>query len=245
MAKEVILLDFWPSMYGMRTRIALREKGVDFEYRDENLREKSPLLLQMNPVHKKIPVLIHNGKPVCESAIQVQYIDEVWPHKNPILPSDPYQRAQARFWVDFIDKKLKLHELETDELLLKLMLHNRDALFLSMYEAQRKVYATKGEEQETGKKEFIEILKTLETELGDKPYFGGDDFGYVDIGLIGFYTWFPGYEKFGNFSIEAECPKLIAWAKRCMQRESVAKSLPDPEKVVEFMAMLRKRFGVE
>ena len=106
MAKEVILLDFWPSMYGMRTRIALREKGVDFEYRDENLREKSPLLLQMNPVHKKIPVLIHNGKPVCESAIQVQYIDEVWPHKNPILPSDPYQRAQARFWVDFIDKKV-------------------------------------------------------------------------------------------------------------------------------------------
>ena len=61
MAKEVILLDFWPSMYGMRTRIALREKGVDFEYRDENLREKSPLLLQMNPV------FIHNGKPVCES----------------------------------------------------------------------------------------------------------------------------------------------------------------------------------
>ena len=61
MAKEVILLDFWPSMYGMRTRIALREKGVDFEYRDENLREKSPLLLQMHPV------LIHNGKPVCES----------------------------------------------------------------------------------------------------------------------------------------------------------------------------------
>lgn len=114
-----------------------------------------------------------------------------------------------------------------------------------MYEAQRKVYATKGEEQETGKKEFIEILKTLESELGDKPYFGGDDFGYVDIGLIGFYTWFPGYEKFGNFSIEAECPKLIAWAKRCMQRESVAKSLPDPEKVVEFMAMLRKKFGVE
>lgn len=106
MANEVILLDFWPSMYGMRTRIALREKGVEFEYRDEDLREKSPLLLQMNPVHKKIPVLIHNGKPVCESAIQVQYIDEVWSHKNPILPSDPYQRAQARFWVDFIDKKV-------------------------------------------------------------------------------------------------------------------------------------------
>ncbi|KAH0860473.1 hypothetical protein HID58_088734, partial [Brassica napus] len=28
--------------------------------------------------------------------------------------------------------------------------------FTKLYEAQRKVYATKGEEQETGKKEFIE-----------------------------------------------------------------------------------------
>ncbi|CAN6883793.1 unnamed protein product, partial [Brassica oleracea] len=40
-------------------------------------------------------VFINNGKPVCESAIQVQvqYIDEVWSDKNPILPSDPYRRA--------------------------------------------------------------------------------------------------------------------------------------------------------
>ncbi|CAH2067811.1 unnamed protein product [Thlaspi arvense] len=219
MANEVILLDFWPSMFGMRTRIALREKGVEFEYREEDLANKSPLLLQMNPVHQKIPVLIHNGKPVCESSIQVEYIDEVWSHKNPILPSDPYKRAQARFWVDFIDKK--------------------------MYEAQGKVWATTGEEQVAGKKAFIELLKTLESELGDKPFFGGDDFGYVDIGLIGFYTWFHAYDKYGNFSIEAECPKLIAWAKRCLQRESVAKSLPDSEKVTDFIAELRKKFVPE
>ena len=108
MADEVILLDFWPSPFGVRARIALREKGVEFEYREENLREKSPLLLQMNPVHKKIPVLIHNGKPVCESMNVVQYIDEVWSDKNPLLPSDPYQRAQARFWVDFIDTKVPI-----------------------------------------------------------------------------------------------------------------------------------------
>lgn len=106
MADEVVLLDYWASPFGMRARIALREKGVKFEYREENLRDKSPLLLQMNPVHKKIPVLIHNGKPVCESMNVVQYIDEVWSNKNTILPSDPYQRAQARFWIDFIDTKV-------------------------------------------------------------------------------------------------------------------------------------------
>lgn len=106
MADEVILLDFWPSMFGMRTRIALEEKNVIFDYREQDLWNKSPILLEMNPVHKKIPVLIHNGKPVCESLIQMEYIDEVWPSKTPLLPSDPYKRAHAKFWGDFIDKKV-------------------------------------------------------------------------------------------------------------------------------------------
>uniref|UniRef100_A0A2P2JJB7 Glutathione S-transferase n=1 Tax=Rhizophora mucronata TaxID=61149 RepID=A0A2P2JJB7_RHIMU len=106
MADEVILLDFWASPFGMRVRIALEEKGVKYEYREQDLRNKSSLLLQMNPVHKKIPVLIHNGKPVSESLIVVQYVDEVWKDKGPLLPSDPYERAQARFWADFVDMKV-------------------------------------------------------------------------------------------------------------------------------------------
>lgn len=108
MANEVVLLDYWVSMFGMRARIALAEKGVKYKYVEEDLRNKSPLLLKSNPIFKKIPVLIHNGKPVCESLIIVQYIDEVWTDKAPLLPVDPYQRAQARFWADFIDKKVSL-----------------------------------------------------------------------------------------------------------------------------------------
>ena len=103
---QVTLLDFWASPFGMRVRIALAEKGVKYEYSEQDLRNKSALLLQMNPVHKKIPVLVHNGKPVCESLIIVQYIDDVWKEKAPLLPSDPYQRAQSRFWADFVDKKV-------------------------------------------------------------------------------------------------------------------------------------------
>ncbi|XP_030966312.1 glutathione S-transferase U19-like [Quercus lobata] len=219
MAGEVVLLDFWPSLYGMRVRIALAEKGIKYESKEEDLSNKSPLLLEMNPINKQIPVLIHNGKPVCESLIIVQYIDEVWNDKSPLLPSDPYQRAQARFWADFVDKKVS--------------------------GAAKKVWSTTGEEQEAGKKEFIEFLKTLEVELGDKPYFGGETFGYVDLSLITFYSWFHAYEVLGNINIEAECPKIIAWAKRCMQKEAVAKTLPDQKKVYEFVAQLRKMFVSE
>ncbi|KAL4598542.1 hypothetical protein ACB092_11G066300 [Castanea dentata] len=219
MADELVLLDFWPSMFGMRVRIALAEKGIEYEYKEEDLRNKSPLLLEMNPIHKKIPVLIHNGKPVCESLIIVQYIDEVWRDRSPLLPTDPYQRAHARFWADYVDKKV--------------------------YEVSRKIWTTKGEEKEAGKKEFFEIFKTLEGELGDKPYFGGETFGFVDLSLIPFYSWFHAIETFGEFNIEAECPKIVAWAKRCLQIETVAKTLPDQKKVYEFVGQMRKRFGLE
>ncbi|GMN60525.1 hypothetical protein TIFTF001_029608 [Ficus carica] len=220
MAREVTLLDFWPSMFGIRVRVALAEKGIRYEHREENLRNKSPLLLQMNPVHKKIPVLIHNGKPISESLNIVQYIDEVWHDDAPLfLPSDPYQRAQARFWADFVDQKV--------------------------FSTGRRVWTTKGEEQEAAKKEFLDTMRLFEAELGHKPYFGGESFGYVDVALVAFYSWFYTYETFGNFSIEAECPMLIAWAKRCMEKESVFKSLPDEKKIFEFVMQLRKRFGIE
>lgn len=93
--------------------------------------------------------------------------------------------------------------------------------------------------------EFIESLKLLEVELGDKKFFNGENFGFLDICLIGFYSWFYVYEKFGNLDIEAECPKLIAWARMCVRVESVAKSVPSQEKVYNLISEVRKRIGVE
>ncbi|KAL3651102.1 hypothetical protein CASFOL_007505 [Castilleja foliolosa] len=219
MGDEVILLDVHVSMFGMRVRVALAEKGVEYAYREENLANKSSLLLEMNPVHKKIPVLIHKGKPICESLLIVEYIDEVWKGNSPLLPSHPYQRAQARFWADFTDKKL--------------------------FDTGRRIWTRKGEEQEVAKKEFIDALKLLEGELSDKLYFNGNNFGFLDVAIITFYCWFHTYETCGNFSIGEHCPKLIVWAQRCMERDSVSKSLADPEKVYEFVLMLKKKYGIE
>ncbi|KFK25183.1 hypothetical protein AALP_AA8G077600 [Arabis alpina] len=219
MANQVTLLDFWPSMFGMRTKIALAEKGVEYEYKETDPWVKTPLLIEMNPVHKKIPVLIHNGKPICESLIQIEYIDEVWSDTYPILPSDPYEKSQARFWGEFIDRKF--------------------------YDPSWKVWATMGEEHVAARKELIEHFKTLETELGDKPYFGGEVFGFVDIALIGYYSWFKAMEKFGEFRLEKEVPKLVEWTKRCIVRESVVKSMADPDNIIQYACVLRKNLGVE
>lgn len=116
---------------------------------------------------------------------------------------------------------------------------------MQIYDLGRKIWATKGEEQATAKKDFIESLKLLEGELGDKTYFGGENLGYVDVVLVPYYCWFYAYETCGNFSIEEECPKLIAWAKRCMQKDSVSNSLVDQEKVYGFVLHLKKVFKIE
>ena len=85
MAYEVVLLGYWRSLFAMRVQIALAKKGIKCEYKDEYLGNKSPLLLQMNPVYKTIPVLIHNDKPICDYLLIGRYINEVWNDRSPLI----------------------------------------------------------------------------------------------------------------------------------------------------------------
>lgn len=109
MAEEnkVTLHGFWASPYSKRVELALKVKGIPYEYVEEDLKNKSPLLLHYNPVHKKVPVLVHNGKPITESLVILEYIDETWKNIGPpLLPQDPYKRSQVRFWATFLHQQV-------------------------------------------------------------------------------------------------------------------------------------------
>ncbi|EOY13715.1 Glutathione S-transferase TAU 20, putative [Theobroma cacao] len=186
----------WPLCHKSK-RIALAEKGVEFETEEEDVfNSRSRLLLKMNPIHKKVPVLIHKERPICESLIIVEYIDKVWNHDAPLLPSDHYQRAHARFWANYIDQKI--------------------------FPIGSKLWTSTSDEAKKAAKELVESFKTLEKELREKPSFGGDTFSFVDLDLIAFSSLFHSFEALGNFRMEAECPRLVAWANRCMERECLS-----------------------
>lgn len=104
-AAELKLLGFWVSPMVLRVEWAFMLKGItDYEYLDEDLlHNKSSLLLQLNPVHKKVPVLIHKGKAIAESLVIVGYIEETWKN-HPLLPQDPYEKARIKSFAMFAEK---------------------------------------------------------------------------------------------------------------------------------------------
>ncbi|KAB1203297.1 putative glutathione S-transferase [Morella rubra] len=151
MAEEVLLFGMWASPFSRRIELALKLKGVQYKYVEEDLTNKSPALLQYNPVHKKIPVFVHNGKSIAESQVILEYIDETWQGYS-ILPKDPHEKAVARFWAKLIDEKC-LH-----------------AAFRACWGADQK-------EREKTIEEVNEQLQFLEDELNKKRFFGGEEIG--------------------------------------------------------------------
>jgi glutathione S-transferase len=89
---ELKLLNTWFSPFGSRVMLALHLKGLSYEYMEEEdvINNKSQLLLESNPVHKKVPVLFHKGKVLCESMIIVNYLEEAFPDRrsSPLTPTN-------------------------------------------------------------------------------------------------------------------------------------------------------------
>ncbi|KAL4284100.1 hypothetical protein GQ457_16G009940 [Hibiscus cannabinus] len=194
MADEVKLFGMWASPYSRRVQLALKLKGIPYEYIEEDLSNKSSLLLKYNPVHQKIPVLVHNGKPIAESLVILEYIDETWRNNPVLLPQDPFERSMARFWAKFIDEKILI--------------------------TARKVSFNTGKEQEQAIEELTEQLKLLENELKGKPYFAGEAIGYLDIVVANFLVfWFRNLqEALGiNMFTQEKFPIIFEWIKKLIK----------------------------
>jgi glutathione S-transferase len=95
--REVKLYGAWGSAHAAMAQNALELKGVPYEYVEDDLDNKSETLLRLNPVHGgKVPVLVVDGRPLPESLVVIEYIDEAWPESRgyppALLPRDPRAR---------------------------------------------------------------------------------------------------------------------------------------------------------
>jgi glutathione S-transferase len=80
-----------------RAAIMLHEKGVPFERRNVDLKNKPDWFLAISP-RGKVPVLLADGVALFESAAICEFLDET--HPPPLIPTDPFERARQRAWVE-------------------------------------------------------------------------------------------------------------------------------------------------
>ncbi len=87
-----------------KVRMLLAEKQLPWAGIHLNLRagdSQTPDYVNLNP-NKVVPTLVHNGKPVIESNVICEYIEDVWPDK-PLRPENAGDRARMRVWMKQLD----------------------------------------------------------------------------------------------------------------------------------------------
>lgn len=63
-------------------------------------------MLQLNP-RGLVPTLQYNNKPLFESTVICEFLDDAYPQHEPrLLPQDPYDRARTRIWTDFCTSRI-------------------------------------------------------------------------------------------------------------------------------------------
>ena len=95
------------SVCAAKTRLALVEKGLDWDGEIIRLRERDqhqPAYVAKNPFGL-VPMLEHDGKVLVESNVINEYLDDVFPDP-PLRPKDPYQLARMRVWTRMTDENI-------------------------------------------------------------------------------------------------------------------------------------------
>ncbi|MQM10016.1 hypothetical protein Taro_042905 [Colocasia esculenta] len=217
------LFGMWASPFVHRVQLALKLKGLGYEYVEEDLSNKSSTLLFLNPVHEKVPVLLHGGRPIAESVVILEYVDETWTERYPLMPSDPLERAAVRFWCHFAENKLG---------------PSIEAILTSTGEVQRAAAI-----------EAVGNMKVLEDELREgffrgRRFFGGDRVGFLDVVLGCVAPWLLVLEEVVGtdlVKVGRDFPCFVTWLRDFRAQAEVEEVIPASDKLVEYVRGLRRR----
>jgi glutathione S-transferase len=104
-SRVIELYNFAQSTCSLKVRICLAEKQLEWIDRrlvSKNHDHLSDWYLKLNP-NGVVPTLVHDGAPIIESSVIVQYLDDVFPEIS-LSPADPLGRAEMRAWLVFVDQ---------------------------------------------------------------------------------------------------------------------------------------------
>jgi glutathione S-transferase len=88
--------------YCARVRIALAEKGIEYETVEVDLDDRPAWIYEKNPLGR-VPVLEEDTFVLAESAVIDEYLDDRYPDP-PLWPADPADRALGRMLVFRFDE---------------------------------------------------------------------------------------------------------------------------------------------
>ena len=207
--------------YAQRSRMALVEKGIDFDYKPVDLSNKPDWFLRLSP-YGKVPVVKRDNEVVFESAIINEYLDEVFPEPA-LMPRDPYLRAWARIWIDFANTR-----------------------FTSAYGAV--IYNPDADKAAVDT--LMAHVHTMEANglgrFSDGPYWLGRDVSLVDLT---YWPWFERWTALAQargIAVPDDCTHTVTWIDAMRQRESAIQTANPPESFVEsWRARLAPRRAAE
>src|SRR5258707_8425401 len=93
------------SPFSRKVRVALREKGLEFQLRIEKVWERRPEFLALNAAGT-VPVLVEDdGTAIADSGVICEYLEEVYPGERNLLGEAPAERAEVRRLAAWFDQK--------------------------------------------------------------------------------------------------------------------------------------------
>jgi len=99
------LYNFAQSTCSLKVRICLAEKDLEWVDRrlvSRNNEHLTPEYLKLNP-NGVVPTLVHDGAPIIESSVILQYLDDAFPEIR-LTPGDIVEKARMRAWLSFFDQ---------------------------------------------------------------------------------------------------------------------------------------------
>ena len=234
------LYHYWDSVCSFKVRMCLAEKGLNWQSRHVDIlafEQTRPEYLKLNP-NAVVPTLVHDGRPVIESTVINEYLDEVFP-AVPLRPADPHARARMRVWVKYEDDliypairipsfNLMLRSIlrqRTDAEIDRMMTTHPDPKRAENYKKTARAPVDQTAVAEATQK-LAMALDRLEAALADGPWLAGAALSLADIALA---PMMDRLEFLAMAGLWDGRPRVRDWVARLKARPSYQAAQPPAE----------------